>query len=144
MATTFRADVVAGLLALLDGFKSSSGLIGYTFTVRPTHFARDGRVAYIGPRPESATHSEGVRTRTLSGLSVTFVDSLGDTAETEAGFDALVDAFADYLTARPHIIPGTIWNTWTVTDGQEVLGDEAILPNVTFTLPDLSISEGRV
>jgi hypothetical protein len=143
--TTFRQDIAAGLVTLLDGFKTANPtLLGYTFLVRPTHFNRDLPTGYVGARPESATHSQGIRTRTMSGLSITFVDDPGDSMENAARMDILVDAFADYLTARPHVIPGTVWNTWTVLDGYEVIGETTYLPNVTFTLPDLSIAEGRV
>ena len=145
MPTTFRQDIVAGLVTILDGFKTANPtLLRHTFSARPPGFNTDLPCAFVGPRPETATHSQGIRTRTLSGLSVSFVDRLTDNAETMTRMDVLVDAFADYLTARPHVIPGTIWNTWTVIDEQLDIGDGRALQVVTFTLPDLSISEGRV
>jgi hypothetical protein len=145
VATTFRYDVAQAGLALLESFKTANPtLLGYAFLVRPTHFNLELPVGYLGPRPETARHSEGVRTRTLTGLSFTFVDDPGDSMELAARMDRLVDAFADHLTANPHIMPGTIWNTWTVLDGFELVGETTVLPNVTFTIPDLSIAEGRV
>lgn len=145
MATTFRYDVSQAALALMESFKTANPtLLGYAFLVRPTHFNRDLPTGYLGGRPETARHSEGVRTRTLNGLSFTFVDDPGDSMENAARMDQLVDAFADHLTAAPHIMPGTIWNTWTVLDGFELIGETTVLPNVTFTIPDLSIAEGRV
>ncbi len=144
MASTFRQDIVAGLLVILDGFKTANPtLLRRTFATRPPHFNTDLPCAFVGPRPESANHDSGIRTRTIS-VQVTFVDRITDNTETMRRMDVLVDKFADYLTTSPHVIAGTIWSTWITLDEQYDVGDGTALQAVTFTVPDLSIAEGRV
>ena len=143
MPTTFRVDIVAGLMTILDAFKAANPtLLRRTFPVRPPHFNTDLPLAFVGDRPESTNHDVQTRTRIVS-VSVTFVDRITDNTETMARMDILVDKFADHLTTYPHITSNTIWNRWTTLDEQIDVGDGTSLQAVTFTVNDLSISEGR-
>lgn len=144
MATTFRQDIVSGLVTILEDFKvTNPTLLRRVFPVRPPHWNTDLPCAFVGDRPETTNHDVQIRTRTLS-VSVTFVNRITDNTETMAVMDTLVDAFADHLTGYPHITPNTIWNRWTTLDEQIDVGDGTALQAVTFTVPDLSIQEGRV
>jgi hypothetical protein len=144
VATTFRKDIVDGLITILDAFKAANPtLLRRTFRVRPPHWNTDLPLAFVGPRPETTNHDQGTRTRIVS-VSVSFVDRITDNEETMTRMDLLVDAFADHLTGYPHITPNTIWNRWTTLDEQIDVGDGTALQAVTFTVPDLSIQEGRV
>lgn len=140
--TTVRQDLAAGLLAIIDSFIAANPtLLRRSYPVQPPGFV-EFPSAYVGPRTENATHSAGTRTRTLSP-SIVLVDRIGDNTETMGRMDILVDAFADHLTAHPHVVANTIWEDWTVVDEQIDIGDGSALLASTFTLSDLSAKEGR-
>lgn len=144
MPTTFTVDVVAGLLTILDAFKTANPtLLRHTFAAQPPHFNTDLPCAFVGPRAETALHDQGTRTRTMTP-SMTFVDRITDNTETIGRMDVIQDKFADHLTTYPHVIAGTIWNRWTVTPAQIDVGDGTALQALIYTLDDLSIQEGRV
>jgi hypothetical protein len=144
MPTTFRSDIVSGLVTILEDFTTANPtILRRVFPVRPPNWNTDLPCAFVGDRPESTSHDVQTRTRIIS-VSVTFVDRITDNTETMTRMDALVDLFADHLTGYPHITPNTIWNRWTTLDEQIDVSDGTGLQAVTFTVPDLSIQEGRV
>src|SRR5688572_22565020 len=105
MATTFRADVVAGLVAMVDAFgAANANTLVACETERPTHFAFSLTLPYISARPEAISHTSGTRERVMSP-SVTFVKP-GTLRMSD--FDALVDSLVDWFTGYPHIVTGTI------------------------------------
>ena len=141
---TFRVDVVAGLVSILESFKAANPtLLLRVFTTTPPNFNTDLPCAFVGPRNERATHDQQIRTRQMVP-TIVFVDHITDNEETMGRMDRLVDAFADYLTDRPHVVAGTVWDRWQIIDDQIKVGDGSLLQSATFTLNDLSISEGRV
>lgn len=143
MTTTARQDLRAYTYALLVAFRAAdTGRVAEVFKSRPSHFNRPMPVAYVDLLGETATHSGSLRTRTLTP---TFV-LVGDPDLEVDEFDRLVDAFADYLTANPHIVPNTVWEDWTVTDeSEEVQSEQGVrtFPSVRFAVGDFTVQEGR-
>jgi hypothetical protein len=143
MATTFREDIVTGIMAVLNAYVAANpGRLARAYRMKPLNVvAGDLPAVYIEGRPESITHSEGVRTRTMSP-SFVLVDRVADPGETTDRLDPLVDDLVDAFTAVPQLVTGTIWEDMTVTDIPVVIG-EAELAGVRFVIGDVSISEGR-
>lgn len=142
MTTTFRANVRAGLLAVLQGFQTANPtLLLSTYRARPEGFTGDYPIGFVDSTPETIFHTSGVRDRTMSP-SVALVGEYRLNGEHADQFDVLIDTFLDYCTARPHIVTGTVWDRMTVVDYEETIG-EALRPAVRFTFTNLSIQEGR-
>ena len=141
--TTFRTAIGDGILAVLDGYKAAHGeLLRRTSRARPTNIAAaDLPAAFIDARPETVSHSEGIRTRIMSP-SVVVVRRPTDNLEDMAAFDSLVDGLMDAFTAVPQFAPVTIWSDMTVADEEYEIGD-FLLPAVRFSFPNISIMEGR-
>jgi hypothetical protein len=143
MPTTFRSDVAAGLVTILEAFKSANPtLIGSVHRARPEGYTGDYPIAFVETRNEQVSHTQGVRTR-LMAPSVAVVGEYRLNAEHMDVFDDLVDALLDHFTGYPHITSNTIWDRMTVEDYTEEIG-EAYRPAVRFTFGNLSIQEGRV
>ena len=142
MTTTFRADVADGLLGVLNTFATAHPtLLVRAYRARPASFP-DLPAAYIADRSETITHTQGVRTRTLGGLSFVVVDRITDNAETMQRFDTLVDTLLDAITASPQLGTTGIWSGLSITDEDAPFGDYDF-KGVRFAFPDISIMEGR-
>jgi hypothetical protein len=143
MTTTFRQDVVAGLVTILEAFATANPtLLREVHRARPSRYTGDLPFAYVGPRDEEGLHDSGTRTRTMQP-SVVLVDRLTDNGETMDRFDILVDAMWDHLSASPHIVDGTIWSRLGGADDYEDIGGQTFAA-FRFTYRDISIQEGRV
>lgn len=142
MTTTFRTDVRAGLLSLLQTFQTANPtMLRSAHRARPEGFTGDYPIGFVDSQPETIFHTSGVRDRTMSP-AVALVGEYRLNGEHADEFDLLVDAFLDWCSARPHIVTGTVWDRMTISDYQEDIG-EAVRPAVRFTFTNLSIQEGR-
>jgi hypothetical protein len=141
MATTFRTDTVTGIETVLTTFRTAHPtlLLG-VHRARPESFP-DLPAAYIDNRPETITHSQGIRTRVMRP-SVVVVRRITDNDEAMAAFDTLVDLLVDAFTAVPQFMPDTIWEELAVADEDAPFGDYDFAA-VRFTFGDVSIMEGR-
>jgi hypothetical protein len=143
VTTTARRDLRTYSYALLQAFMAAdTGRVAEVFKSRPPHFNRPMPVAWVDILSEAATHAGSLRTRTLSP-SFVFV---GDPDLGVDEFDALVDTFADFLTAHPQIVPNTVWEDWTITDeSEEIQSEQGIrtFPVVRFAVSDFTVQEGR-
>jgi len=144
MATSFRSDVRAQLYALGLAFATANPtLLKRFYSVRPGAF-NELRCGYIGPLSETVTHSAGIRRRTMSP-QIVLVDHLREPAsETADALDDLVDAFLDYVTARPHAISNTTLTSVTAIEDIELDGEVTSYPAVILTLGETIIQEGRL
>jgi len=144
MATTFRADLVAGIGTCLDAFIAANPtLLRRRFRIRPPSFTTDLPCAYIDLRPETVGFDAGTRTRTFSP-SVVVVDALTDNGETYDRLDLLTDALVEHFTDYPQFVAGTIWDRMSVGDEAEETGDGTVLAAVRFTFSNVSMQDGRV
>ena len=114
-------------------------LIRRHYRSRPAQF-QDLPASYLDVRPETVTHSEGVRVRTTTP-SIVVITRLTDNGETTDLHDILVDSLLDWFTSYPHIINGTVWDQMTVAD--EAIGDDNQFVATRFSYSDISIGEGR-
>lgn len=147
MATTFRADIRAGMVTAVQAFITANPTLLYAVhTARPTTFAGDMPFAYIDLLTERATHSSGIRTRELRPSIVVVARPL-DNAQQVVAWDILVDKLADHFTSYAHLAPSTVWDRWTVTEDTEKIQTAPesvrIFPSVRFTFENVSIGEGR-
>jgi hypothetical protein len=139
MADTFRADVVAGLVTIMEAYQTANPtLLRRVFDARPESDVTDLPFAYVAaPREESIEWANGVRTRTMN-VSIVVVDQLASNAETMARFDVLVDGLIEHISPYYHITPNTIWDRMRVADEDEP-GHAA----VRFTIENVSKAVGR-
>ena len=147
MTTTFRQDITAGLVVILDAFIAANPtMVRRSEIAEPPSVAGDLPVAFVAGRPERITHTAQIRQRTMSP-SVLVVSSITDNVETVQSHDALVDALVDHFTASPHISSNTIWEDMTVADEDyDVASADGTVRHfyaTRFTFEDVSIQEGR-
>jgi len=144
MPTTFRSDVRGQLLALGLAFATANPtLLKRFYPVRPGAF-NDLPCGYVGPMPETITHSAGIRRRTMSP-QIVLVNYLREPAsETSDAMDDLVDAFLDYVTARPHVISDNTVTSVTSIEPIELDAEVTFYPAVILTLGETIIQEGRL
>jgi hypothetical protein len=145
MPSTFRTDITAGLVTILDAFIAANPtLLRRSERARPASVVGDLPIAFVDTRPESIVHDSGTRTRTMTP-SVLVVNSIGDNAETVIAFDSLVDKLVDHFTDYPHITPNTIWSSMSVDDETYSEGEEFVryFHAVRFSFGNVSIQEGR-
>ena len=149
MTTTFRDDIVAALVVILEAqVTATPTLLRKVYASRPGSFA-ELPVAWVGSRSEDITHDSGTRTRTFSGLTVTIADN----STTESGpdrLDQLVDALVDRFTAAVSAVPGTILECTSVADTEiELVGSVDGAPRssyyraVEFRFARTFVKEGR-
>jgi len=142
VTTTFRQDIRAGFVTLLQGFQTANPtMLGSVLTSRPENFTGDYPIGFVDSQPESIVHDSGTRTRTMTPV-VAVVAEKTLNAEEQDRFDLLVDALLDYFTANPHVTTGTVWDRMVIEDYAEVIGEQ-YRPGVRFTFGNLSIQEGR-
>jgi hypothetical protein len=142
MPTTFRADVRAGLLTILQAFQSANPtMLRSAHRARPEGFTGDYPIALVDQFGEAIFHTSGVRDRTMNA-TVSVVGEYRLNAEHMDDFDLLVDALIDFFTTYPHVVSNTVWDRMTVEDYAEEIGD-ALRPAVRFTFVNLSVQEGR-
>ncbi len=138
--TTFRVDLVTNTTAMMDAFIAANpGRIVRHYRSLPAQF-QDLPASYLDLRPETITHSEGVRDRRIAP-SVVVVTRLTDNGETTDIHDQLVDLLVDWFTSYPHIVAGTSWQDMQVAD--EPIGTENEFAATRFTFGDISKREGR-
>jgi len=99
--------------------------------------------AYVGSRDESIDHTNGIRTRTFDGLTVTVVDVVTDNAEAKARMDALIDGLTDIFSASYHGVDG--YSILEQTGVSEVPFEEGGISYLANELPfaRTSKAEGR-
>ena len=142
MATTFRADVVAGMTTMMTDFISAHPtVIRRHFRMMPASVVTDLPCSYLDLRPESINHVDGLRYRVMSPSVVVVFDN-GENGETIDEMDPAVDLLVDHFTSYPHIVAGTIWDAMTVSE--ESLANNPGMVALRFTFSNLSIREGRI
>jgi len=147
MATTFRADIRAGMVTAVEAFITAQPtLLLAVHKSRPTRFTGDIPFAYVDLLTETARHDSGLRDRVLSPSIVVVSRPLDNDAQVDA-WDVLVDLLADHFTSYSQFAAVTIWDRWTITDESEEIqssdGSTRTYPAVRFTFANVSISEGR-
>ncbi len=146
MATTFRTDIRAGMVTVVQAFITAHPtLLAAVHTSRPTRFSGAMPFAYIDLLTETASHTAGTRERVLAP-SVVVVGRPLDNETATAAWDILVDLLADHFTDNPQFTANTIWDTWTLTEeSEEIQSGDGVrtVPAVRFTFNTVSIREGR-
>jgi hypothetical protein len=156
MTTTFRQDVVAGLLDILTSFRNTNpAMLRRVEAVEPPSVVGDLPLAFISGRTERVTHDSGIRQRVMTP-AVIVVSQMAANEETVTSHDVLVDALLDHFTSYPHVIPATsanaprgdIWDEMTIDDEDyPVASADGTIRHfyaTRFTFGNLSIQEGRV
>jgi hypothetical protein len=147
MATTFRQDITAGLVTILDAFVTANPtLLRRTELAEPPSVMGDLPIAFVSNRPERIHHDSGIRQRTMSP-SVLVVSNITDNIETVVRHDVLVDKLLDHFTTYPHIASNTVWEDMTVADEAydvaEADGSVRQFYATRFTFEDVTVQEGR-
>lgn len=143
--TTFRQDAVAGLMTVLNAYKTAHPtLLRGVYSARPGGSAFEKPCAYVGGRDEVVTHDSGIRTRTLTGLQVIVLDTFPDNAQGADRMDVLVDGLLDAFTAAPHALGGNSVASVTSIADTEVQMEAAIYRGVILTFGTAVAQEGRL
>ena len=147
MATTFRTDVTAGLVTIIDAFITANPtLIRRSSRAEPPSIVGDLPIAYVDRRTETISHDSGIRVRTMTP-SVVVVSPLADNVETVTAHDSLVDLLVDHFTTYAHITSNTVWSDMTVDDeSYPVESNDGTIRHffaTRFTFGNVSIQEGR-
>lgn len=99
MTTTFRADVTAGVVAVLQAQQAATpDKLRAVYSSRPGSFS-ELPCAYIGNADERITYSGQLRTRTMVGMTAVLVDVYADSIESGDRLDVLVDLLVERFTA---------------------------------------------
>ena len=142
MPTTFRHDISAGIVSVLNTFIAAHPtLLLRAYGAQPPGFP-DLPAAYVDTTPEAIHHDSGTRTRLMSP-SVVVCWRITDNEETMDRIDLLVDLLVDAFTASPQFVLGTIWSDMTIADEDAPFGNYD-LAGVRFTFQNITIQEGRV
>lgn len=113
-ATTFRRDVRAALVAILEAQQAASPtLLRKVESSRPGGF-NELPIAYVAGLDESITWTAGVRTRVIDGAEVVIVDSYREASHD--GLDQLVDLLVDRFNAQTQAIGNAIIELTRVAD----------------------------
>ncbi len=126
MVTTFRADVVGAIRAVLLARQvTSPALLRAVYNARPGSFP-ETPCAYIAGRSERITYSGQTRERAMVGLELVIVDTLIDASQVEDRMDVLVDLLVDDFTAAYAAVSGGggLLQLTSVTDADVVLTGE--------------------
>lgn len=145
MATTFRADTVAGIVGVLRSYQAANpSLLRQVRTMRPSSFPLETPLAYVANRTEpSIVHDAGLRHRHME-VRLVIVDVLADNEETMGRLDPLADALLDAFTAAPHLASAdAITQVVSIVDGEETDGTNVRFETLNFTLAS-DIQEGRI
>lgn len=148
MTTTFRTAVVAAIVGVLEAQRVATPTqLRKVYTGRPGSYS-EVPCAYIGERSETITHGGQMRTRTMTGLTVTIVDTMTDASETEDRLDLLVDLLVDRFTAAYAAVAGggSIVQLQSVSDVDvPITGDTgtAVYRGCVLSFADTFITEGR-
>lgn len=143
MPTTFRADIVDGIMSVLNAYCTAHPTqLVRAYASKPLNVAAgDLPAAYVDLRNEVITHSEGVRVRVMSP-TIVIVDRAIDNIETGDRMDPLIDGLVDAFTATPQLSATTIWDRMEVRDIPVEIG-EYEYAGVRITISDITIREGR-
>ena len=147
MTTTFRHDIVAAVVAILqDEATANPTLLRKVYPSRPGSFG-ETPCAYVGQRSESVTHDAGTRTRTFDGLNFTIVDTYRDNIQTGDLLDTLVDNLVDRfdIVANVQKVGSSILEITSITDVDVTIeGDKTLVyRGVVFSLGATFKMEGR-
>lgn len=138
--STFRVDLVTNVTTMMQAFITANpNTLRRHHRSLPESFP-DLPCSYLDLRPETITHSEGVRDRRIAP-SIVVVTRLTENGETTDLHDLLVDLLVDWFTSYPHIVPGTSWQDMQVAD--EAAGPDTQFMATRFTFGDISKREGR-
>lgn len=144
MATTFRVDLRAALLAILEEQKTATpNLLRKVEASRPGAF-HEVPCAYIGGMSEQVTHTAGTRTRTFAGAEIVLVDAFRENGY--ATLDELVDKLMDRFTDNRQRIGNAIIGVAGVSDTEiPIVGETATTyyPGAIISLGPTSKWEGR-
>jgi len=142
MATTVRADLVAGIGTMMQAFITANPtLLLAHLRSRPPSVGGDVPFSFCDLRPEQDHYANGLRDRVFTP-SVVVVDRLTDNGETMDRLDVLVDKLVDHFQLYPHIIAGSFWSDMRIED-QSFQDGESYFAGVRFTFVDFQKSEGR-
>jgi hypothetical protein len=145
MTTNNRANVVTAIGTMMAAFIAANPtLLLRHFKVRPTGALTDWPMSYLDLRPTTISYDSSLRETNFTP-SIVFVDRPTDNGQTADRFDALIDAFTDFLDTRGHIdslIANSVWSTGTFTEEAVPLGDETFAAGVRFTFGPITFLNG--
>jgi hypothetical protein len=138
---TFRSDVATAIQSVAQTYATANPtLLKKVTRARPAGFGNTPH-AYVGSRPESIVHTEGLRRRTINPQLVV-VSAFTDNEQDMDAMDDLADALLDAYTAAPHAISGsTLLEPIGIEDVEDQVGTVSY-PGFAITFRAI-IQQGR-
>ena len=147
MATTFRQDLRAGLVTMMDAFIAANPtLCRRSEPVRPPSIVGDLPIIFVDRLGETATYDVQLRRRTASP-EILVVSQMADNGETVASHDVLVDTLYDHFQSYTHLVSNTSWDRLTVDDEDFSVDADTGTRHfyaTRFTFENVLIIEGRI
>jgi hypothetical protein len=117
MATTFRQDLTAAIVASIDAFIAANpALLRRSERARPPSPIGDLPLAFVDGRDERIHFDAQTMDRVMT-IAVVVVSSLGDNVETLVRHDVVTDALIDHFNASYiQFVPNSSWTDLVIGD----------------------------
>lgn len=147
MATTFRQDLTAAIVAAIDAFIAANPtLLRRSERARPPSVMGDLPLAFVDGRDERIHFDAQTMDRVMT-ISVVVVSQMADNVETLVRHDVVTDALIDHFNASYiHFVPRSSWTDLNINDEDyPVTSDDGTVRHffatrLTFVV---SLMEGR-
>jgi hypothetical protein len=141
-AQTWRADVRAGVLAMLALFEAAHpGVIRIHWANLPQSLKAEGPFVYLAPIHETITHDMGTRITTFEG-AFGYVDVLVDPMETADRVSVFADFMRDLCSANVRMLPYGMFEQTGFSEGELGEGGSQMTNNLAAWR--FVIQEGRI
>ena len=117
MATTFRTDLMAAIVAALDVYIAANpSLLKRSELARPPSVMGDLPLAFLDGRDERIHFDAQTMDRVLT-VAIVIVSPMADNIETIRRHDVLVDSIIDHFNASYiHFVTNSSWTDLTIGD----------------------------
>jgi hypothetical protein len=141
-AQTWRADVRAGVLAMLALFEAANpNVLRIHWANLPQTLTAEGPFVYLAQILERITHDMGTRTTVFEG-AFGYVDVLVDPMETADRVSVFADFMRDLCTANVRMLPYGMFEQTGFSEGELGEGGSQMTNNLATWR--FTIMEGRI
>lgn len=121
MASTFRADLVAGLGTMMNAYIAANPtLLRRHFRYRPPSTVTDTPFSYLDLRPETIHFDSAIRERIVT-VDIVVLDRWTENGEVMDRLDILADSLISFISGSTyfHVVAGSWWTEMAITDEEQ-------------------------